>query len=530
MGTTPLASLPRDCWLKILEYLPNQDSNNLSKVSHDTRASTEPFLYRSIHWDWQHPPIDKILLLLRTISERPELASYIWHVSLVWWDVESQRTEVTVPEGRAEWNKMMLEYRHTLIWARKLVRDANFPANRDIRWLGRLFDGDAYAYATVLILQLHNLRSLRLDFSFVLEEGFPGEMLHHSLFGDAPPGMLSQFSKLEMVDYGSNFPPTELRDNIKLPRSCQFIPWFYLPSLKVLEIWLLSVEGISVLPEKTPKIPLNLSKLRSLVISKTSLLPEEIASLLSQVPYLESLHVGMVYKCRATAEFLKAPECLLRSLETSSQTIEHLSISLELLPCCLQAFTLRVRNQAGKAFCGMLMKFPKLKTASLPLKFLIGCGTPSWELRDVLPSTLEAIHISHDLWPALGLTEFGMQTLKAFELLMRHKQDGSHPYLNTFSYQGMLQFDDELNAVGFLSRSNYIYLVKQEAMHLFCRRKRYNLFSRYSDCTHGFMLRGVILVDNVVYRLPWPFVGVDELPTSMPRHLRITAQSNGANV
>ncbi|KAJ5502553.1 hypothetical protein N7463_005427 [Penicillium fimorum] len=528
MASTPLANLPRDCWLQMLECLPKDDLNSLSRVSHDVRASAEPFLYRSIHWDWQHPQVHKILLLFRTISERPELTYYIWHISFVWWNVESHKGEIAIPKGKLNWVKTMLEFRPTLRRARKVVRDAKFPANLDAKLIRRVNDGDAYVYATLLVSQLHNLHSLRLDFSFVLEGGFPGEMLHHSLFGNAPPGVLTRFSKLEMVDYGSNLPLTEFRESARPGKTYQFIPWFYLPCLKILEIWLPNVEGISVFSGQMPRTPLRFSGLRSLVIAKTAVLPENIAILLSQLPYLESLHVGLAYKCRATIEFLKRPECLLRSLETSSQTIKHLSISVELLPCCIANFRLRLSDQASKPFRGMLKRFPKLKTASLPLNFLIGWGDTAYELQDELPLTLEALHIRPDLWPDSELMAFEMATLVALESFMRHKEDGSHPSLTTFSYEGLHGCDvHELNALGLLAAQfNYSYLIKREAMHLFCLRRGYDLFSRYSDCTTGFMLKHAMWEDNVAYWFPWPFAGLDELPASMPREIRIRVRTN----
>ncbi|EKV09814.1 Cyclin-like F-box [Penicillium digitatum] len=524
MESTPLTQLPQDCWLLMLECLPQRDLNNLSLVSRDTRVSAEPFLYRSIHWDWKQPPIHKILLLLRTLSERPDLADCIWHVSLVWWDVESQRTEVSIPKGILDWAKSMLQFRPTLRWARKVVRDAKFPTRFETKWICRLFDGDAYAYATLLVSQLHSLRSLRLDFSFVLEGGFPGEMLHHALFGNVPPGTLSQFSKLEMADYGSNFPLKQFRDGVNLGKTYQFIPWFHLPSLKTLEIWLYKIEGICNFPGEMPKRLLNLPNLRSLVVAKTLVLPGDITTLLCQLPYLESLHVGMAYKCRTTAEFLKEPECLLRSLETSGQAIKHLSISMELLPCCAESFRLRAMDEVGQPFHGILKKFPNLRTASLPLNFLIGWDTTAYKLRDVLPSTLEALHIRADLWQTSTQVEFEMEALEALESLMRHKQRGSHPSLRTFSYQGQNEYNDnELAALGFQDDFKFSYLIKREAMGLFCHRQGYKLFSQYGDCTPGFMTRGVTLVDNVVYRLPWPFVRVDDLPASVPRHSRTTS-------
>ncbi|KAJ5963932.1 uncharacterized protein N7479_003808 [Penicillium vulpinum] len=521
MTSTPLANFPLDCWIQTLEYLPTRDLDNLSRVSRDTRASTEAFLYRSIHWDWKNPPIHKIMLLLRTISERPELAYYVWHVSLVWWDVEqsSKETGVFIPKGNIDWTKITLQCRPALRWARKVVRDAKFPEKLHAKLLARLFHGDAYFYATLLVSQLHNLRSLRLDFSFVLEGGFPGEMLHHSLFGNAPPGVLTRFSRLEMVDYGSNSPLTELnyRNNSNLHGSYQFMPWFHLPSLKILEIWLHNVEGICVFSRQMPKTSLNLSNLRSLVIAKSSVLAADIARLLSQVPYLESLHLGMGYQCREIAEFFKEPERLLRSLETSSQTMKHLSLGLELLPCCTETFRLRVTNgTGGNPFHGILNKFPKLQTASLPLNFLTGWETTAYELQDVLPPTLEALHIRSDLWRNSGLIEFELETLKALKLFLRHKENGTHPLLRTFSYPKQHEYDeDEIHALGL--EASFDFLVQREAIHLFSFRRGYKVFSRYDDCAPGFMLKSATCVDNVVYWLPWPFVRVDELPASMPR-------------
>ncbi|KAJ5194278.1 hypothetical protein N7491_001614 [Penicillium cf. griseofulvum] len=507
MTTTPLANLPRDCWLQVLECLPKHDLDSLSRVSHDIRTSVEHFLYRSIHWDWEHPQVHKILCLLRTISERRELADHIRHVSFVWWDVESCQTNIIIPKGKIDWAKAMLRFRPTLRWARKIVRDVKFPPKLHAKWKARLLDGDAYVYATLLVSQLHNLRSLRLDFSLLLEGGFPGELLHQSLFGNAPPGVLTRFSKLEMVDYGSNLPITEFRDTIYSAEPCQFIPWFHLPSLKTLEIWLQSLDGITVFPGQMPKRSWMLPNLRTLVLAKAGVYPDDIATLLCQFPYLESLHVGMAYKCRVTTEFLEQPECFLRSLETSSQTIKHLSISLELLPYCADNFRLRLSGDPGKPFRDMLKKFPQLKTASVPLYFLIGWGTRTYELRDVLPSTIEALHLSLDpsldLWSTTSMMVFEVGALGALKSLMRHKERGSRPSLITFSFDGMHEHNEELLVPNL-----------REAIHLLCLSEGYNLFSRYENCTPGFMLKSATLVNNVIYWFPWPFVEVDELPLS----------------
>ena len=519
MGSTPLARLPCDCWVQILGYLPKQDLNNLSRVSHDIRDSTELFLYRSIHWDWTKPPTPKIMALLQTISKRPELADYIWHVSFVCWDPESEQREDYLPRGGvAGWAKLMMHFQLALEWSRKVVRDAKCPSELITRWHGALYDGEPHAYAAVLISQLHNLRSLRLNFSFVLEGGFVGEMLHHSLFGDAPPGALSRFSKLEMADYASNLPSSDFHRNRRSVEACQFVPWFHLPSLHTLEIWLHNADELVASAPQTSPRHLNLPNLRRLVIAKTRARPQYIATILSQLPYLESLHVGLAYNCRATADFLWNLERLLPAIQNRGQSIKHLSLSVEILPCCRASGLLNPPHEGGKRFRGFLNKFPKLKSASLPLQFLLGWGSRPLKLRDVLPPTLEALHISSDLCLESDWMLFEYESLMALELLMRHKERGSHPSLQTFSYHGVHVPDAERGALVTDEGFYFRYLVKREALNLFCCRQGYSLFPRYSDCANGFMAKSVTLINDVTYCLPWPFVAVDELPASMPRY------------
>ncbi|KAJ5473836.1 hypothetical protein N7475_003402 [Penicillium sp. IBT 31633x] len=523
MASTPLTKFPGDCWLQILEYLSQRDLYNLSLTSRDIRASAEPFLYRSIHWDWKYPPFEKIMLFLRSISERPELADLVWHVSLVWWDVETAGEEVPLPKANVDWAKASLRYRPTARWARKIIRDANFPVAIKHTLSSRLATGDAYVYATLLVSQLHNLRSLRLDFSFVLEQGLPGIMLLHSLFGDMPPRVLTRFEKLEMVDYGSNLPIMESNENLHVGRyDHQFLPWFRLPSLRVFEIWPLSLVGICVFPEPLPRPPLHLSNIRSLVLARTLILPQDLAQLLLQAPFLESLHVGTLFKCLASNYLLLEPERLLCSLETSSQTLKHLSISLELPSCCWANFRLRPEYGGRNApFHGILKKFCALKTLSLPLIFVIGWQTTTtFELQDLLPPNLKALDLRPDLWPTPDLIEFESATLRAFEELMRLQEAGYYPSLTSFSYQGLNENNqDAVQELGL--RPDIALLVKRQALRLHCQTKGYEFYFRPSDWAPTFMTRKVIWMNGTIVQFPWPFAHFEGLPRGMPHCFKI---------
>lgn len=92
-------------------------------------------------------------------------------------------------------------------YAISIVEQAGFPSSA--KWIEALQNGVVYAYVAILLSKLSNLRSLRLDYSFVWQSGFPGLMLKHALFSATHKGTLSQFTKLEVVDYGSNVPEAD---------------------------------------------------------------------------------------------------------------------------------------------------------------------------------------------------------------------------------------------------------------------------------------------------------------------------------
>ena len=76
-------------------------------------------------------------------------------------------------------------------------------------------------------------------------------MMRHALLS-APEDTLSRFSGLSVVEYGLNVPGPrwfndagwDFIDAFPVCNPDQFAGWFYLPSLKSLEIWLQSFEGV----------------------------------------------------------------------------------------------------------------------------------------------------------------------------------------------------------------------------------------------------------------------------------------------
>lgn len=113
------SSLPQDCWMIILGYLSFKDLLSVSATCKALRASSEPFLYRDIDWDWVTPSLRRILRLLRTILNRPDLASSVYCVSLLssvfpWSQCESI---CNTREWTLDWDGPWIAPQHDVNWA-----------------------------------------------------------------------------------------------------------------------------------------------------------------------------------------------------------------------------------------------------------------------------------------------------------------------------------------------------------------------------------------------------------------------------
>ena len=78
-----------------------RDLRSVSRTSAELNASAELLLYRSISWEWDNVPIQRILQLLRAAWQRPERLLHVRHVS---WLSSDQMGEWTVPELNADWS------------------------------------------------------------------------------------------------------------------------------------------------------------------------------------------------------------------------------------------------------------------------------------------------------------------------------------------------------------------------------------------------------------------------------------------
>lgn len=385
----------------ILDFLEPNDVFSLSAVSQDFYSSNLPFLYREISWEWDTVPLARILRLLRTVLQKPELASLIKDVTLKSpqqnVDRNSWKDSVKFEVG---WKEEAANHMDVVESAQDLVKKAEFPDST--KWVDALQDGNAYAFAAILLSQLHNLATLRLDYSFVWKSGFPGLMLKHALL-TAPEGLLSKFESLATVDYGSNVPSSEeydpefTRSDVEGYPPCepgQFMAWFHLPSIQSLSIWLRTFQGAM-----TPCYPMgNFNNIRTLVLARATIQAEDVADLLLQMHALKTLHLALAYRWWEE-QALENEFFILEGLESVSQTVEKLSLGLEYYPYSSGHYHFDYVEESlpRDEFQGFLTQFPRLWSAEVPITLLMGLDADNVDkIGSFLPATLEELCLQWD--------------------------------------------------------------------------------------------------------------------------------------
>lgn len=258
-------------------------------------ALTETLLYREISWNWSTTfPLRRLLCLLRTILGRPHLAASVQHLSLL----SASVTPWTNPEPDTNWDQESSCFMDVTTRAVEIIRQAGFFDAEE--WIQSLQGGNFFALTSVLISHLPGIRSLRLDYSFVWMDGYPGRIMKHATF--SPNNTLSTFDSLQAVDYGGNVPLAKMISfdtGDPMPDSYpasynhnQFICWFHHPSIRHLENWLWDIAELKKRPE------LDLNHLQTLILARSTIPEQDVPFLLTRTKSLINLHLGLAHRWR----------------------------------------------------------------------------------------------------------------------------------------------------------------------------------------------------------------------------------------
>lgn len=418
----------KDCWLGVFDFLEDDEVLVALTAFENPTEYFKPSVYSTISCEWPSLPGKNVLHLMQAILQHPELAPNIRHVSFHShpednhredWDNNIQEAYAfpccdrcgsdigDIPGEIAPievWTQKSECYSDLVKQTQSIVDRAQFPDAS--KWHEALGLGDIYAYVAIFLSQLPNLEYLRLDYSFIWKDGFPGLMLKHALF-TAPQGALSSFNALKSIDYGSNVPhpkPTSTGGEINYDGfpDCdpdQFMAWFHLPSVRSISIWLREFEGI--LSQENEGI---LSNVHTLVLARSLVSDKNLPSLLSQMTSLKSLHFGKEYDwiCEIA---LQSYQSILEGLWSVSNTLEKLSIGVEYYSYAWMGprYGTEEDHEYRDRFVGFLDRFSCLESAEVPISLLVGRDPERIrEIHNFLPTTLKELCLQWDCTQTTG--------------------------------------------------------------------------------------------------------------------------------
>ncbi|RHZ54700.1 hypothetical protein CDV55_101676 [Aspergillus turcosus] len=396
---SPLSMLPPECLVNVLANLDTADNLSVSNVSRDMRTWAKPLVFRDIRWTYTVFPFRRVLLLLEQIFLNPQTAWYVKHLQLTY-----TGPAWVLPDPDINFHQHATRFAFVTEKAIEFVRQIGlFDPDA---YAGFLREGNHYAYAAVLIFQLHNLRSLELDYTFTLSAGFPGLFLHHALRTSFEG--ISKFNRLEVLKYGGDVPQAEeLDDEAEEPvavipgleNKYQFAPWFALPKLRHVEMWLRSasrLEGYNYDPVS--------SELESLVLARSSAGAADIKEILGACPKLRRLHLGVCYNLASQLIILFDSKELVDALKPLKDRLETLSIGLETDPSFIGGFSWDQDNNSGNPtltdpFLMLFREFTKLQELEVPMPLFLGWfSSANWgQLHRFLPPKVRHVVLRNDL-------------------------------------------------------------------------------------------------------------------------------------
>lgn len=395
---SPISMLPPECLVNILENLDTADNLAVSNVSRNMRTWAKPLIFRDILWTYTTFPFRRVLLLLEQIFLDPQIAWYVKHLQLTY-----TGPAWVLPDPDIDFHQHATRFAFVTEKAIDFVRQIGLfdPEN----FAGFLRQGNYYAYAAVLIFQLHNLRSLELDYTFTLIGGFPGLFLHYALRTSFEG--ISKFRRLEVLKYGGDVPQAEELDDEAeeavaaipgLGNKHQSAPWFALPKLKHVEMWLRSVSRL-----EADSARLEATELESLVLARSSVDAADIKEILGACPKLRRLHLGVCYNLVSQLILFDSKE-LVDALKPLKDRLETLSIGLDTDPSFIGGFSWDQDNNFGNPtltdpFLMLFREFTKLDELEVPMPLLLGWfSNENWgELPKYLPPKVRHVVLRNDV-------------------------------------------------------------------------------------------------------------------------------------
>ncbi|GKZ77696.1 hypothetical protein AnigIFM56816_000476 [Aspergillus niger] len=399
-----------DVWHEICEYLETRDLFNLCLTSRTINHVGTRYLYRKIKWDWKGKKSRYRIMSLWTAlvqdkDKRSRLCGFVREVHLLGSTPPKDTRIVECPEIH-ESNPSSLSiirsdkvpFYQEIDYLRDVVSSVVESQKGRLAWFESIAARNVYALVALLLPILHNLRSLKLDYTFAVHGGYPGQMIESLTSGKEihSAELQNNFEHLEVFDYGTNALHNNLPhscDNtyIRMRYSSQLIPIFQLQQVKHLKIWLRSRHGL--LLARIPDVQMNHWALETLVLDHISVMDCALFKIFKGTNKLRSLHLGM------NAEEKDFCKYIWNGLRALCGCLEHLSISFSVTPGSREYHidTIMWGPLFRHMTAGFFQDFTRLKTLELPIQMLNGFrDIMEVGIQQDLPVTLEKLGLRWD--------------------------------------------------------------------------------------------------------------------------------------
>ncbi|OIW23015.1 hypothetical protein CONLIGDRAFT_637938 [Coniochaeta ligniaria NRRL 30616] len=429
-----LPDCPAEMLRAIFESVSRADLQSLCLTCRAIRPHAEALLYSRVDLVWldEIPPI---LLLLRTILARPDLAK---HVKTV--DLSGDLTQ-TVPRFTHYSALPRLQVSPAELGRPiAFVEALGLPAGS--KWVEELRSGAMDAFVAVFLSQLCNVQTLAISGNFSRHVYFVGEVFRSALCGSRAHGLPS-FEYLRQVSIRKLKDPDE-NGNGQTRNTESLIPLFYLPGVEDMTLAFdnpLSKSRNDFAPLEWPgperPVPSRLKTLNLTLVREPYL-----GQLLSVTTEIESLTWEWYYEEDSQDNVIKP----VVDLDHVINALSHMRASLKCLTISAltgrKGFAIEEPPIEVTGSLQALSEFTALRRLQIPLPFLAASLSPhrARPLASSLPRNLENLIIKTDfpdqsdigaLWDTGEYEWTGLTLVRALRLWLRDLKN-STPYLRGF--------------------------------------------------------------------------------------------------
>lgn len=385
-----ILEFPAEVQLGIAGLLPLCDLSALSMTSRGLRHVVEPLIYSSIRMKWTLQDHPGIMLLLRTILERPELGSHVRRLKL---DGEGflQPSRQWIPQNPAALPNIVL------LQVEKLSRVAD-PAGVEgntSSWVHDAQAGSPNAVVAFLLSLSPNLEWISLSCNWTNEIKYIGLVFKSALYNTAMGGLPPRLPAYESLKHVELAPRVDTDHYLDPENTLEALSLFYLPNIEHISVCIDNPIEFSW-PCSTPPNPLLLTSLELDRIRETRLEP-----LLSPLKNLRKLHYNWFYQAdmdpKVSSRVVRL-DTMAAALALLKDTLTELTITGETQP----ALSMGEYDPPDIAFQGsldQLSQLRRLRRMSIPWVFVMGMDESSpGRIGSILPPSLEYLGLPAHVW------------------------------------------------------------------------------------------------------------------------------------